>query len=70
VDNEAYNRPVSEEEKQALRQQLNISPDKKVVLYLGRLSPEKGVEVLLDAVTGLPDLKIKIAGDGPRFGAL
>jgi len=70
VDNEAYNRPVSEEEKQALRRQLNISPDKKVVLYLGRLSPEKGVEVLLDAVTGLPDLKVKIAGDGPRFGAL
>ena len=40
------------------------------VVYLGRLSPEKGVEVLLDAVTGLPDLRVRIAGDGPQFGVL
>jgi len=40
------------------------------VVYLGRLSPEKGVEVLLDAATGLPDLKVKIAGGGPQSGAL
>jgi glycosyltransferase involved in cell wall biosynthesis len=40
------------------------------VVYLGRLSPEKGVEILLDAVTGLPDLRVKIAGDGPQIGAL
>jgi len=40
------------------------------VVYLGRLSPEKGVEVLLNAVTGLPELRVKIAGDGPRSGAL
>jgi len=40
------------------------------VAYLGRLSPEKGVEILLDAVTGLPDLRVKIAGDGPQTGVL
>ncbi len=40
------------------------------VVYLGRLSSEKGIDVLLDAVTGLPDLKVKVAGDGPQFGAL
>jgi glycosyltransferase involved in cell wall biosynthesis len=40
------------------------------VVYLGRLSPEKGVEILLDAVTGLPDLRVKIAGDGPQTGVL
>jgi glycosyltransferase involved in cell wall biosynthesis len=40
------------------------------VVYLGRLSTEKGVEILLDAVTGLPDLRVKIAGDGPQTGVL
>jgi glycosyltransferase involved in cell wall biosynthesis len=33
-------------------------------LYAGRLSPEKGVGVLLDAAE-LVDLPLKIAGDGP-----
>jgi len=40
------------------------------VAYLGRLSPEKGVEILLKAATGLPDLKVKVAGDGPQNKAL
>lgn len=40
------------------------------VVYLGRLASEKGVEILLDAVTGLPDLRVKIAGDGPQTGVL
>ncbi len=40
------------------------------VVYLGRLSPEKGVEVLLEAVNGLPNLKVKVAGDGPQTGTL
>jgi glycosyltransferase involved in cell wall biosynthesis len=36
------------------------------ILFLGRLSPEKGLETLLDAMTELPFLKLKIAGDGPE----
>jgi glycosyltransferase involved in cell wall biosynthesis len=35
------------------------------ILYIGRLSPEKGVEVLIEAMVKLPGLKLKIAGDGP-----
>lgn len=34
-------------------------------LYLGRLSQEKGIETLIDAFEGMPDLKVKIAGRGP-----
>ena len=66
VDNEAYNRPVSEEEKQALRQQLNISPDKKVVLYLGRLEEVKGLPYLLKAFGSLQreDTVLILAGTG------
>jgi glycosyltransferase involved in cell wall biosynthesis/GT2 family glycosyltransferase len=33
--------------------------------YVGRLVPEKGVLVLLDAVAGDPRLRARIAGDGP-----
>lgn len=40
------------------------------VVYLGRLSPEKGVEILIEAMAGLPDLVLKIVGDGPQAVAL
>lgn len=35
------------------------------VLYLGRLSPEKGVLGLVRALAGCPDIPLKIAGSGP-----
>jgi glycosyltransferase involved in cell wall biosynthesis len=72
VDNEAYNRPVSEEEKQALRQQLNIAPGKKIVLYLGRLVEEKGLPYLLEAFALLQrdDAVLVLVGTGPEKARL
>jgi glycosyltransferase involved in cell wall biosynthesis len=35
-------------------------------LYVGRLGAEKGVGTLLDAWAQLPDVPLKIAGDGPQ----
>lgn len=35
------------------------------ILYFGRLIDEKGVNVLLDAMALLPDIKLIIVGDGP-----
>jgi glycosyltransferase involved in cell wall biosynthesis len=40
------------------------------VVYLGRLSPEKGITILLEAMAGLSDLKLKMMGDGPQAEAL
>jgi glycosyltransferase involved in cell wall biosynthesis len=40
------------------------------VLYLGRLSDEKGVDVLIEAMALLPDARLDIAGDGPACPAL
>jgi glycosyltransferase involved in cell wall biosynthesis len=40
------------------------------VLYAGRLSREKGVDLLLAAAAARPALRIEIAGDGPERGAL
>ena len=36
-------------------------------LFVGRLSPEKGVSTLLDAMKLLPDIHLKIVGTGPEI---
>ncbi|MCU1538557.1 MAG: glycosyltransferase [Humibacillus sp.] len=38
--------------------------------YAGRLAPEKGVDTLLRAAALVPDLVVRIAGDGPERSAL
>jgi glycosyltransferase involved in cell wall biosynthesis len=35
-------------------------------LYVGRLSPEKGIHTLLGALARLPDLELETIGDGPE----
>ncbi|MFC1622479.1 glycosyltransferase family 4 protein [Patescibacteria group bacterium] len=38
--------------------------DEKYILYFGRLSEEKGVQILIKAMQELPNVKLKIAGQG------
>ena len=40
------------------------------VIYLGRLSPEKGVETLLEAMDRLRHLRLVVVGDGPQRAQL
>src|SRR5271168_2184109 len=40
------------------------------LLYFGRLSAEKGVDDLLNAMQRLPNLRLMVAGDGPERGRL
>lgn len=40
------------------------------LLFVGRLSAEKGVATLAQAMTLLPDAKLRVAGDGPEAGLL
>jgi glycosyltransferase involved in cell wall biosynthesis len=40
------------------------------ILYFGRLSKEKGVHLLLEAVKNIGGIKLKIAGKGPQEGEL
>jgi glycosyltransferase involved in cell wall biosynthesis len=39
-------------------------------MFAGRLSPEKGVDLLLHAMTKVPGARLEIAGDGPLRAAL
>ena len=39
-------------------------------LYFGRISTEKGIPTLIEAMKQLPSLTLKIVGDGPQLGAL
>jgi len=51
----------------ALRNALEVPPEGKIVLYMGRLAPEKGIQVLLEACTPLfreKQLTVVIAGSG------
>jgi glycosyltransferase involved in cell wall biosynthesis len=45
-------------------------PSADFVLFAGRLSPEKGIDTLLDACRAAPDVEVRIAGDGPMRDAV
>lgn len=60
IDQERF-KPVN---KAACRRQTRI-PDRFTVLFVGRLIPVKGAELLLDVARQLPDVQFAFAGDGP-----
>lgn len=46
------------------------SVSEKVIGYVGRLSKEKGIATLIQSIKNLPDVQLKIMGDGPLRGEL
>jgi glycosyltransferase involved in cell wall biosynthesis len=68
VDTEEF-APATGLERRSLREKLGISATAPVVLYCGRLAPEKGIPLLLEAfarvVTGIPESLLVLVGDGP-----
>ena len=59
---------------QRFRDAQGISPDRPVLLYVGRVAHEKNISFLLEALTYLkhwhPEVLLVIAGEGPAAGAL
>lgn len=59
-------RPGSNVDKERWREQLLIAKDKKIALFVGRTSKEKGFNALLDAIRiaikSCPDLQLVVAG--------
>lgn len=66
VEADLFGREVAGDEVAALRERHGLG-DGPLVLYAGRLVPEKGVEVLLDAWRGArrPAATLVLAGEGP-----
>jgi len=63
VDVERF-QPVDSARKAELRASLGFRPDLPLVLGASRLVPRKGFDVLIDAVTAIPDTQLLIVGDG------
>lgn len=49
--------------REAARQQLGISPDRKIALYVGRFYEWKGLEILADAAGHAPSIDWYVVGD-------
>lgn len=49
----------------AARARLGLSADDRIVLFVGRLVPHKGIEHLVEAAKYVPDAMFVIVGDGP-----
>jgi glycosyltransferase involved in cell wall biosynthesis len=71
LDNSRYNRPVSKSELAELRQIYGLA-DRHVVLFVGRLEPEKGLSFLVQALgkLGPKDTVLLFVGDGQDRTAL
>ena len=67
ADNKLYNKEVSDNEKNELIKSLDTE-NKKIVLFVGRLSIEKGVDILLQAVLNLKSNKIPRPAGTPFKG--
>jgi glycosyltransferase involved in cell wall biosynthesis len=63
-------RPVSTEERRAVRTGLGLPDEATVAAVVAALSPEKGVDVAIDAVADLDGFHLVVAGDGPERAAL
>jgi glycosyltransferase involved in cell wall biosynthesis len=69
VERELFERPVSGEELRRFRARHGIATG-PIALYVGRMVPEKGVEVLLESWRLLgPRATLVFAGDGPLASA-
>ncbi len=66
IDLDRFQRAVNREE---LRRSYNLSPEAKIITFIGRLDEQKGLDLLLEATARLlPTLngvKVWLVGDGP-----
>lgn len=49
----------------AVRHRLNLRDEDRVVLFVGRVVPHKGIDYLVEAAKYVPDATFVVAGDGP-----
>ncbi|MFF2045197.1 glycosyltransferase family 4 protein [Kitasatospora sp. NPDC058170] len=57
-------------ERRAARQALGLPVDALLVAWVGAIAPEKRLDLALDTLDRLPDVRLAVAGDGPQRAAL
>jgi glycogen(starch) synthase len=73
VDAQKYDpRKVSDEERQTIRRRYEIEDDERMLLFIGRLTPVKGIIELVEAMAMAKDPKVKlvILGQGDLEGTV
>lgn len=60
IDLHRFEKKITEEEKDSLRLSLNIKKDDFVVIFCGRIVPQKGVKELIKAIIAQNNSKIKL----------
>src|SRR5438094_124803 len=53
-------------ERGTFRRKLAMATDERMILFLGRLIPRKGADLLIEALTALGDGKIRLVSAGPE----
>lgn len=63
IDTQRF-QPVSPFEKRSLRKKWGVSPNKKIILYVGRLHPSKGIQLLIQSLKrrGIDHCQLVIVG--------
>ncbi len=69
IDCGKFRQELSDEDKVALRQQLEIAPDKKIMVFVGRINESKGIRELLNAVETMDDSFVLLIIGSTNFGA-
>ena len=68
IDTEIFDKELHQETRLRLRRQYGIEPDESLIVFAGRLVPEKGIEVLLEAVKRISEeQKVKLLIIGASF---
>nr|MCU0475386.1 glycosyltransferase [Anaerolineae bacterium] len=57
-------------DRRALRAQLGLPTEGRLIVSVARLTPVKGVHVLMKALPAVPDVHAVIVGDGPQRAEL
>ena len=70
INTTLFAKGLKEEEKEQLKQKYNIQKNEKILLFTGRIVPEKGIKELLEAILKLKDEKFKLLIVGSSLNAI
>lgn len=67
IDNSTFNEEISSKDIAKLRADNGVHPDDFIIFFAGRLSSEKGIDKLIEAMQLIPDNNVKLLIAGSSF---